>query len=123
MSIPGLDVYVPPRDELEANLSSAFSLEQRVEYAESLIEVARLAATASVNLARDLERAEAQRDAAREELKNLRQKLGELGPGDRAALDQRYEMLGKLTRARAEVGVLERAIDESLKRMKKVLEK
>jgi hypothetical protein len=75
----------------------------------------------------ELERSKAQMG---EELRVLRVKLGDLKPGDRAAIEARYDMLGKMERARNEIEAFAHVEQEAhnltvsaLARMRRALKK
>lgn len=96
-------VYIPDEDELVENLADAKTLKQRIAYVRSVLVDAAAVGRGVDNLNRQVEDLEASKVSMAAELRALRQKLGDLPPGERAALDARYEMLGQIKRARGSV--------------------
>jgi SMC interacting uncharacterized protein involved in chromosome segregation len=100
------DVLVPSDDDLEVALSARRTIEERISYVKALFDPLRDHARMRANYEAEIHALQVSRDGMREELRNLRVKLGDLSDGDRAALDQRYDMLSKIKRARGEVPAL-----------------
>lgn len=102
---------VPTGDDLEVALADRRTLGERVAFVKSLLAPLKDHARMRENYEREIRELQESRDGMREELRNLRIKVGDLQPGDRAALDQRYEMLGKIKAARARVPALRQQLN------------
>lgn len=117
-------IHIPTRDELEDKLSIGnSSIDERIAYVRHLLIAAEQAARGLENMQKEIDRLTATNDGMKVELRGLRQKLGDLDGGSRTALDQRYDMLGKMTRARNEVDQLESAMKDAIIRMRDALKK
>lgn len=116
------EVYVPDTDELESMLAARRGIEERVRYVRSLLEPVVAVARMRDNYERELARQRERADSMTEELHNLRAKLGSLTTGERTALDQRYDMLGKIKRARGRMPVLRQRVNELLDEIEKELQ-
>jgi chromosome segregation ATPase len=106
-----MDFYVPDDDELEAQLAATRTIEQRVSYVKSLFGPLFDHGRMRENYEREIRELQESRNGMREELRNLRVKLGDLDPASRNALDQRYDMLGKMKKARAIVPRLRQVVN------------
>lgn len=118
-----MTIYIPDDDELDENLSATKSMDERRRYVRSLLVDAALEKRAQENYERRIADLEDSKANMAQELRVLRQKYGDLSPEERSAADQRYDMLGKLTRARHELTTLKRELRASLDRMEAVLAK
>ncbi len=121
-------MHFPEREELEHNLRDhGIDVETRVAYVLDLLAPARAHADAIEKLEKEIDRRDHREEGMRTELRSLRQKLGDLSPSERAALDQKFEMLGKINQARGRVATLKaqlhRAIDDGVRDVEKALEK
>ena len=112
---------IPDRDELERRLSVEWSIDERVQYVQQIIRAIQPTANAVANLERDLQREREAKESMAEELRALRIKLGDLSPSERAAAQARYEMMGRMAKARAHVERLEQLLNEEIKKAKESL--
>jgi SMC interacting uncharacterized protein involved in chromosome segregation len=115
------DALVPSDDDLEVALSARRTIEERIGYVKALFDPLRDHARMRANYEAEIQSLQVSRDGMREELRNLRIKLGDLADGDRAALDQRYDMLSKIKRARGEVPALRQQTNAVFDRLEEAL--
>ena len=106
--------FVPSDDDLEVALSGLRTIDERIAYVKDLFDPLRDHQRMRENYEREIRELQESRDGMREELRNLHIKLGDLSDGDRAALDQRYDMLGKIKRARSEVPAVKSQMEQAL---------
>lgn len=115
------------REELEHNLRDDVPLEARVDYVKELLAGVPPLERAVENLTRDCDRLTTAQESMAQELRALRVKLGSLSPQERTAVEQRYEMLGKITKARGRLDEFERLayrmVDEAVRELKAALAK
>lgn len=103
---------VPSDDDLEVALGDRRTAGERIAYVKSLFAPLRDHARMKANYEAEIHELQVSRNGMREELRNLRVKLGDLSSGDRAAVEQRYDMLGKIKAARARVPALRLRLNE-----------
>lgn len=116
-------IVIPSRDDIERGLSAVKPMPERVAFVNKLLEPARLAANAIDNLYKEIDRRDELIAQQKTELSTLRQKLGGLDDGGRAAAEARYDMLGKINAARGIAQAARRDIDEAFKRLEDALKK
>lgn len=114
-------IYIPDDDELEAQLQVTVPIEKRMRYVRSLLDPVVKIARGVDNLQRRIDDLEASRESMAIELRALRQKLGSLSDSDRAAVEQRYEMLGQIRKARGRLDQFERETAEAIRVMREAL--
>lgn len=113
-SITALSEIVPDDADLEVALSGLRTVDERIRYVKSLFQPLRDHQRMRENYEREIRELQESRDGMREELRNLRIKLGDLDPASRNALDQRYDMLNKIKRARGQLPVLRQRMNEMI---------
>lgn len=114
--IPSFEI--PDEDTLARNLSASVDIEDRIAYVRGLIVKAQRFSAMLETLDRERRHAEESKESMARELRALRQKVGALTPEEGAAVQARYEMQGRMTRARNELDTLERTMQEAFKRAK-----
>lgn len=120
---PMVEIHIPDDDELGRNLSVSFELEDRIRYVRMLLVPARDAKRVIERMREQLDREQERHEKMGEELRALRQKVGELPPGERAAADQRYDMIGKMRRANNALDRFERDSREAVREMREALKR
>jgi hypothetical protein len=113
--------YVPSDEDLEVALSGRRTIDERIAYVKSLFDPLKDHARMRANYEAEIAELQESRDGMREELRNLRIKLGDLSTGDRAALEQRYDMLGKIKAARGMVPALRVEANKVFDRLEEAL--
>lgn len=116
------EVYIPDNAELEANLADGKSVEYRIRYVLDLLAPARAVARMQENYESRVETLEASRASMAVELRKFRQMLGDLPPGERAAAERAYTMLGQIKRARGRLDQFERDAATVIGEMRRALE-
>lgn len=111
--LPRPTIKIPDDGELEKHLGVNYSLSARVLYVKELLRKVENIDRAFDSLEGVIADLTKREEGYKTELRALHEKIGSLGPSERAAAERAYSMRGQIDRAQGEITRLEAELDRS----------
>lgn len=113
--------YLPSDEDLEVALSGLKTLDQRVAYVKSLLGPLKDHNRMRANYEAEIHELQVSRDGMRDELRHYHILMADLDPEAKNALQQRFDMLGKIKAARGIVPSLRVEANKIFDRLEEAL--